>query len=319
VGPVVIQRIVDRLRRRIARRQVIPYWRIALRPSNARSDVADAVDMSGFSWVAAAPGHLYADPFLVDDGDRTWLFFEDYSFAEGRAAIAVAEIAPDGRVGRARTVIADDVHLSYPYVFRDGDETYMIPESGAAGAVRLYRATTFPTTWEVAHELSTEPAMDTSVIHHEDRWWFFTTLREPRGGATMLMLYSAATLTGTWESHPQNPISLDVRDSRGAGAIFRDGDRWIRPSQDGSRGYGHSFGFNEIETLSRSTYAERRIATIRPTWAPGLTATHTYSRSKRFEATDGRVDMDRRSIDPPGDGGAGPDRGPEASSLGDAT
>ena len=192
--------------------------------------------------------------------------------------------------------IAGPGHLSYPYVFAHDEAAFMIPESGAEGVVRLFRSTTFPTDWEPIATLHEGSAVDTSVIQRDGRWWFFTTLREPRGGATMLMLYSADELAGPWESHPMNPVSLDVRDARGAGRIFEQDGRLIRPNQDCSRTYGYSFGFNEIVTMTRTAYAERRLATVRPSWHRGLTATHSYARAGGFEATDGRTERDRHQV-----------------------
>ena len=48
------------------------------------------------------------------------------------------------RIGRrtlsVSIVLAEPFHLSYPYVFEWQGSHYMIPESGAAKSVRLYRA-----------------------------------------------------------------------------------------------------------------------------------------------------------------------------------
>jgi hypothetical protein len=40
-----------------------------------------------------------------------------------------------------------NLHLSYPYSFTWKGHVYMVPESGQAGAVRLYRAERFPRSW----------------------------------------------------------------------------------------------------------------------------------------------------------------------------
>lgn len=296
IGPIVAGRIVDKVRRLTTRRDDLQHWRIALRVRRKNLEMDSPVDMSGFRWVESPPGHLYADPFLVERNDRTWLFFEDYSYADRRGVIASAEVSSEGQIGEQTVVIASAGHLSYPYVFLDRGEAYLIPESSMEGVVRLYRARNFPYEWEPVTELFRGPAVDTSVWEQDDRWWFFTTLCEPRGGASMLMLFSSDMLSGPWESHPMNPISLDVRRSRGAGRIFRQDGRLVRPSQDCSRTYGYSFSLNEIVTLTRTDYVERRLSTVPPDWAHGLTATHTYSRAGYLEATDGRINRASRLV-----------------------
>ena len=84
---------------------------------------------------------------------------------------------------------------------------------------------------------------------------------------------------------PANPLSCDVRNSRGAGAIFRDGSgRLIRPSQDGSVAYGHSFTLNEVLALDPSAYEERPL--VRVAAPPGCIGTHTYARLGALEIVD---------------------------------
>ena len=74
-----------------------------------------------------------------------------------------------------------------------------------------------------------------------------------------LWLYYSADILGDWISHPANPISTDIRSSRGGGAIYREGERLIRPSQDCSGNYGRSFTLNEILVLNREEYRERHL------------------------------------------------------------
>lgn len=289
IGPIVAGKVAARIRRAAMRQADLQHWRIALRVGQDTPDLAVAPDMTGFEWVESPRGHAYADPFLIVREGRTWLFFEDFVRSERRGVLACAEVSRDGRLGPSTAILESEGHLSYPYVFFDGDQAFMIPESGGDGVVRLYRATHFPLGWEPVAELYHDAAVDTSVWQQDDRWWFFTTLREPRGGASMLMLFSSESLTGEWDSHPMNPISLDVRDARGAGHIYRRDGRLIRPSQDCSVTYGYSFSLNEILTLSRTGYAERRLVTLDPSWSRGLAATHTYTRAGPIEATDGRI------------------------------
>jgi hypothetical protein len=162
--------------------------------------------------------------------------------------------------------------------------------------VRLYRAEAFPEDWVLEKVLYDAPGRDTTVWHDGGTWWFFTTLTEPRGGGIALVLFHSDTLTGEWVAHPRNPIVTDVRSARGGGAIFRDDHgRLVRPSQDCSRTYGYSFSLNEIVSLSRDEYEERPLLTVRPDWSEGLTATHTYARSARAEAVDGRT---KRTVGP---------------------
>ncbi len=299
LAPQVAGKAVRIAAARIRPSDPMEYWQTAvrLRPTDgpAAPDALD-LDMKDFRWLEAPRGHLYADPFPIERNGGAWLFLEDYPLAEGRAVISCAPLAPDGRVGAAEVVLRSEGHLSFPHVFEDDGEAYLLPESSAAAVIRLHRATDFPRGWQPVADLLPIPGLDTTVFRHAGRWWLFTTVREPRGGAYLLLLFTSAELTGPWRSHPRNPVSSDVRVARGGGAVFHAGDDLIRPSQDCSRTYGYAFGLNEIVRLTESDFEERPRVTVDPSWSRGLVGTHTYNRSERFEAVDGKVIRSRREV-----------------------
>jgi hypothetical protein len=282
-------RTLRRVRRAVARAGDVVYWQIALRTGGDLLSSGAPADMRGFKWLPQPRGHYYADPFVFDHGGRPWLFFEDYSFAAERGTISCAEILPSGTLGPVRTALDTGGHLSFPYVFTDGDDVYMIPESAGSHAVRLFRCAQFPDRWVHVADLFSGPARDTAAWKQDGFWWFFTTLVEPRGQGFGLYLFFAEDLTGTWRYHPANPISFDARRARCAGRVFEHGGRLIRPSQDARWRYGYAFGLNEIVTLTPEDYEERPLLTVEPDWSPGLRGCHTYNRSGAIEVTDGQT------------------------------
>jgi hypothetical protein len=294
--PRALSAVRRRLAARLLARDEIEHWQMAIRVVRPGLDRGDRVDLTGFRWIESPRGRFYADPFLLEREGRTWLFFEDCPYGERRGVISCAEVDPAGQLGPVQVVLSTPGHLSYPYVFLEGGDAWMIPESSAEGNVRLFRATDFPQHWVEHAGLLSRPALDSSIWKQDDRWWLFTSLREPRGGATMLWLFHAESVAGGWIAHPMNPISMDVRTSRGAGLIHRHDGRLIRPSQDGSRGYGSSFGLNEITTLSTTDFVERPLISVGPDWAPRMLATHTYNRSGPFEVIDAKFLRARRDV-----------------------
>ncbi len=287
LGPLVFRRSWRKLRPR----PMVPHWRLAFRSGGPSIvDSGPLPDLNGFRWIEPPEGRFHADPFLIEDSGKLWLFFEDLDYATQRGRISCAEIQ-EGEVGNTVPALERPYHLSYPCVFRDGNALYMIPETGSNGTVELYRCVRFPDRWDMEKELFKARAVDTTIWMAESLYWFFVTLEEPRGFATQLWLFYASTLTGEWTPHPANPISTDVRKSRGAGAIFRSNGKLFRPSQDCSKIYGYSFTLNEIVTLDPDRYDEKQYVTVDPLWAPGLIGTHTYSRAGRIEVIDGCVSL----------------------------
>lgn len=210
------------------------------------------------------PGPLatfVADPFLVPARGRFYMFFEVMRwtrfFKKGEIAFASS---PDGRRWTyERTVLTEPFHLSYPYVFEWAGEHWMIPESTAAGAVRLYRADPFPTRWTYVRDLLTGPRLlDSSIFRWADRWWLLTTTDDRRG---TLRLFHAAELTGPWAEHPRSPVvAADPRIARCAGRVLTLPDRVIRFAQDCRDAYGSSVAALEIVRLSPDDYAEVELS-----------------------------------------------------------
>jgi hypothetical protein len=242
--------------------------------------------LTGFRWIEPPAGRYFADPFMIDHGGRPWVFFEDFDCATQRGRISCAEVR-DGKLVDPAPALERPYHLSYPCVFRDGDTLYMVPESASNGTVELYRCVHFPNRWELSRELFRARAVDTTVWIEEDMYWHFVTMQEPRGRGTQLWLFYSSTLAGEWTPHPASPISTDVRNSRGAGAIFRHNGKLFRPSQDCSGHYGRSFTLNEIVVMDRNRYHETPRVTVDPDWSAGLVGTHTYSHAGQVEIIDG--------------------------------
>ena len=293
--PQLATEAAGRAYRMLRRADHVAHWRIAIRAGKPPAGGAPLA-MDGFRWMESPRGHFYADPFLFEKDGRRHLFLEDLVYKENRGVIAHAEISSAGEVGEVRTVLDTGAHASYPCVFADGGDVYMIPETLEDCSVRLFRARRFPEEWEEAAQLFRGPAVDTSVWKQDGLWWFFTTLQEPRGRGMALFLFWSETLTGRWQYHPRNPISFDVRRARGAGNIFRHGEMLIRPSQDCSGRYGRAFALNRIVKLTREEYEEELLHVVEPRWAPGLLATHTYNRLGDLEVTDGRCLCPRATV-----------------------
>jgi hypothetical protein len=284
--------LVEAGRTRLTRRANEDEWHLALRESDRLlPDRAGADATEGFRLLPAASGRWYADPFLVSEGGRRWVFFEDADRSTGFGRLSAAPVE-NGAIGEARPVLERPYHLSYPCVFNDGGQWYMVPETSANGTVELYRCTRFPDSWTLERVMLRGHAVDSTVWIDGGRYWLFTTLLERHSRAMQLWLFHADSLAGPWRSHPSNPISMDVRDARGAGAIFRHNGRLFRPSQDCSGRYGRSFSLNEIVVLTPSDYAEARRITVEP--SPGFVGTHTYGRLGNLELIDACAHVRRR-------------------------
>jgi len=263
-----------------------PQWFLSVR---RRTSGRGFDDPSGYRIVLPPEGRFYADPILFKRDGRTFLFFENYSYAEGRASISCAQLNSDGSLGDVFEVLRCPYHLSYPFVFEHEGEVYMIPESKQNRTVELYRAEEFPRRWKLEAVLMKDVFAVDSTIHVQDgRFWMFAGVSNGLySNSDELGIFYADRLTGPWTAHRNNPVVSDVRRARPAGALFYWQGRLIRPSQDCGRTYGYALNFSELVKLNEEEYEERQIGRIGPEWAKGNLGTHTYSVSEDFEVIDG--------------------------------
>jgi hypothetical protein len=285
-----------RLVRRKARLAVArQQWFVAYQ--RRRDALPSAAAFQRATVLAAPRDRFYADPCLIDWHDETHLFFERFDYATGKGVIASCRLTPDGHCDTPQIVLERPYHLSYPFVFRVGGEAFMVPETAASGAIELYRADAFPAGWTLDSVLvSGVRAVDPTLIEHEGRFWLFANVAvDGASNDDELCLFSAPALRGPWEPHPRNPVISDVRRARPAGRPFvDDAGRLVRPSQDCARGYGSAVVFSRIDELSTTEYRETPVGRLERSWRTANLGTHTYARSRLWEALDGRAWVRRR-------------------------
>ncbi len=283
----VLVRNCFRRAQRLIQGEQLQHWMLGVKAEKNSTGNRSLSDLSGFRWHDSPRGHFFADPFVVEHEGKPWVFFEDLDYSTQKGVIACAEINADGTLSQTTRVLEKPHHLSYPCIFRDNGQLYMVPESVADGTVQLYRCTRFPDVWEPVQVLLRAPAVDTTVWIENGLYWFFVTLQEPRGGGLQLWLFYSRSLSGELIRHPRNPISTDIRSSRGAGAIYREDGKLIRPSQDCSGNYGRLTVLNEILVLNEHDYVERPGAVIDSRGSRNIIGTHSYARLKDVEVVDG--------------------------------
>jgi hypothetical protein len=236
---------------------------------------------------------FWADPFVAFHDDRWFVFVEEYLYSQEKGRIAVAEVHCDRSWTPPQPVLGlPDVHLSYPCVFSWDGSWYMVPEAAEHGGVTLYRAARFPHEWEPeAQLLSDVHAVDATPFEYEGRWWMFVNIAS-FGATTLdeLHLYSATTPLGPWTPHEANPVVSDVRCARPAGRPFVHAGRLHRVGQDSSRRYGGAIAVMCVDRLDQTAYTEHPVGRIDPTWARGLSATHTINAAHGLSV----VDVQRR-------------------------
>jgi hypothetical protein len=274
-------------------------WFVAWAP---REDGLPGIDHTPRFRVIPSPrGQFLADPFIADHDGRTFIFVESCPHRRSAGVIAVLELGDDS-VSDPVTVLERDYHLSYPAVFRWGDDWYMTPETADNRTVELYRAVEFPWRWELDTVLLRDvTAVDPTLLEHDGRWWLFANVASVGASANdELHLFWADSPRGPFAAHPANPVVSDVRRARPAGMPFVEDGALYRPAQNCAIRYGHSMAVHRVDQLDPEHYHEVPVGQILPDWLPGAVCTHTLNMTSRYIVSDGMRVVPRWSTDRPG-------------------
>ena len=199
-----------------------------------------------------------ADPFLFSYRDKWFMFMEVMNRTRRCGEIGLATSNDGLEWSYQSIVLREPFHLSYPFVFEDSGEIWMIPETGSANVVSLYRAVDFPRRWILEkHLIEGFAYVDASVFCHDGLWWMFVT----RNNTEDLLLYCADELAGAWRPHPKSPVICGKPGrARGAGRPILLNGTLLRFAQDCRGEYGRAVRVFRIDQLSREDYSETELA-----------------------------------------------------------
>ena len=286
--PNFLRGLGKRLGNKLLRRKPF-YWQVAYRvvdgPAIAQTAALDGLP---FTVLPDDGQRFYADPFLFEHNGTTWLFVEEFPYSTGKGIISVAQWQGDG-FSTPQPVLEEPHHLSYPQVFAEGDEIFMLPESSGGSELVLYRASQFPHRWQRDTVLvSGRELNDATLLRHDDRFWLFCTERLPGGSASdTLVILHAENPRGPWLDHKSNPITIDRRSARLGGAFVRAPDGTITlPVQDGSLGYGGGLGLLHVIKLDDGevVLSQPEAIAAGPAW--NRQGIHTLNRMGNIEVVD---------------------------------
>lgn len=208
------------------------------------------------------PSGWFADPHLVADHGRIWLFCERMDPISQLGVIDVFAVQAEGLQPQG-TVLQEPFHLSFPRVFHHQGSWYATVESAANREVRLYVAEDFPWRWRLERVLlSGEAWIDPILLPLVEGWALLVSTTPmaslPRETAPALHLFVANDLLlAPFRPHPASPLLVDSAAGRNGGLLQLQGQHWRVAQQIGYGGsYGQSVSLRRIEALDSLHYRE---------------------------------------------------------------
>lgn len=210
---------------------------------------------------------IVADPFLFVHNGELFLFYEEKRLCTP-GVLRMIKTSDLKKWSEPVTVLDEPFHLSYPFVFEDNGEVYMIPETSASGEVRLYRASKKElTAFEQVSVLLTHndndvpltiDYSDSSICRCNNTYYLISSINEKDGN--QLLLYSANSLFGPYTKHPCSPLIKSMKYGRDAGCISLWNGKLYRFAQDCEKRYGDNVHVFEINELSQNNYMESLVS-----------------------------------------------------------
>lgn len=210
------------------------------------------------------PKTILADPFLFVYNNALFLFFEDKRLYHP-GVISMVSTIDLKRWSAPQVVLEEPFHLSYPWVFKDSGNIYMIPETSSDHSIRLYEATSnkldkFKYCTTIMKNTDNNIYIDysdTSVYKKNGTYYLMTTVN--KNGVNELGLYISERLQGPYSLHPASPVYVGNKYGRNAGNLLEYNGKLYRVAQDCEYRYGDDVHLLEIDIINKQEYKEHIV------------------------------------------------------------
>lgn len=255
-------------------------------------------DLSNPRPIELPKNEFWADPFLFKYQGKTYVFFEAYCYKAKKGKISCGLIENE-EIINVQDVLDLDYHLSYPFVFEESGEIYLMPETLENKRLEVYKCVRFPDKWEL-YTTAFEDEMVADAFFYNDslkQKWLFVNKRPIKSLPINSELYIYrvdSTKLEALEPHAQNPVIIDSRIARNGGAIFGYKNEIYRPSQRNVDGvYGKALNINKILKLTIDEYIEENNVIFEADYRKGFISMHHIHQSSDYFVYDAAFKLKR--------------------------
>ncbi len=255
-------------------------WEILINKNALINNDLFNIKSNDFFKIVAPSDAFYADPFIVKENNKYYIFFENYDYKKG----IISYITLDSHLNILHQPINLDLsiksHLSYPYIFKDNNTYYATFESCHSGEIPLFKCESFPDKWVYIKNMINKKVhcADNTIIYHNNLYYLFTHQYENQ--VNWLCIYYSNNILDNFKEHSLVKVGTNNKNNsttRSAGKIFKLNNELYRPAQFSDRGInGEGVIIYKIELLSPTQYNEIPINIISPSLF-NYRALHTFS------------------------------------------
>lgn len=247
------------------------------------------INLNKFSYIAKGTDGYMADPFLVEINGKNFCLYEFFPFNTRKGVINALEI--DNNFKEIGTVLEENKHLSFPYIFKDKENTYILPESHQSNRLTIYRLdyNNGKLTAKPIKDIFKNTRCADSILFKKDNlWWLLTNLDSSNSddfSSELHCFFSDDLFGNNWRPHKLNPLIIDSDCARNAGLIHSDNKIYRVFQKQGFNMYGEGFGISEIIDINNSKYKEEVIYHLKKP-INNLEGMHTFNYQDGIVVTD---------------------------------
>ena len=204
-----------------------------------------------------------ADSFLFVKGEELFVFYELQHW-DDPGYIVMIKTSDLQTWTSPHIVLKEPFHLSFPFVFEDNGNVYMIPESQENDSIRLYKANQDLTSFTFARTLLKQERtpdihynFNDSHIYKKDGIYYLFTSFQKNWTYHQELYFTSDLLKGIFVKHPMSPICVSNEFGRNGGSLVQYGDNLLRVTQDCHCNYGDNISLMEIIELNQFEYKEK--------------------------------------------------------------
>ena len=231
----------------------------------------------------------FADPFILSvNGNIIELFVEEMIYKTGRGVIVYLKVDISScEILEKHTMLELDTHLSFPIYIHDNGKLYVYPENYQSGSLKIYEFDEQTKSLVCPRIIINAPLLDTQIVKLEGSYYAFGVQFQTglQKDTQKLYVYQADALL---EDYKLVQVIENLKcEERGAGLIYKEDCRLIRPAQCCEGGYGKEVILYDLKK-SRMGFEEKEIGRVIPDRkALNGNILHTYNRKGGWVVIDG--------------------------------
>lgn len=228
----------------------------------------------------------FADPFILDvTSDRIICLVEELSYDTMKGRIAKIEIDRNNYKLTSIKILLDfPTHLSFPFIFRENGNIYVLPENSASGVSTIYIYNSKDDSLKPVKIIAERPLTDATIAVYNHQAYVIST-QKPAQNGNILDIYSLDLKSFRISDNPIQSILFNGNYARNAGEIFKVCGKYYRPAQDCNGGYGKGVILQEMTKTPEGFRFENYCSFYSDSWTYNM-GYHTFNSYKDITVID---------------------------------